>query len=150
MPVIQSQGETTFLRQIIAYADAAERRTLDERIAQAQRDERCVRRAVWLMALLAALAVVGLGYAAVLLPHQLDISRFFSHSMVRAFCALGLAALGCLLVFLALEATYRKRLAERCEECRRLAAKVIESRLGQPQNIPLESTMKGPGWVPER
>jgi hypothetical protein len=142
------QGETAFLRQVIAYVDTAERRTLDERIAQAQRDERCVRRAAWLMALLAALAVAGLGYAAVLLPHHyLDMTRFFSHAMVKAFCALGLAALGCLLVFLPLKAAYAKRLTARCEECRQLAAKVIESRLGQPQKSLREpgSTTQSPG-----
>ncbi len=48
------QRETAFLRQCIHYDDTAERHNLDERLTQAQRDERCVRCAVWLMALLTA------------------------------------------------------------------------------------------------
>ena len=61
------QRETAFLRQCIHYDDTAERHNLDERLTQAQRDERCVRCAVWLMALLTALAMAGLCYSAVFL-----------------------------------------------------------------------------------
>jgi hypothetical protein len=134
MPASNYQGEVTLLRQIVAYDDSTERHQLDARITQAQRDERCVRRAVVLMGLLAVLAAVGLGYAAVLLPHHpLDMSRFFSRLIVQVLCVLGLTALGCLLAFLALDVIYRIRLDARREECRRLATKVIESRLGRPR-----------------
>jgi hypothetical protein len=51
---------------------------------------------------------------------------------VELLFALVLAALGSALAFLALEVVYRKRLEERREQCRRFAARVIESRLGQP------------------
>jgi hypothetical protein len=132
MPTHEYQGETTFLRQVIAYDNTAECHDLDQRITQAQRDTLCVRRAVLVMGLLAASAVVGLGYAAVLFRlHPLDPFRFFSHPLVRFLCALGLTALGCALAFLALGAAYRKRLDERREECRRFAAKLIESRLSR-------------------
>jgi hypothetical protein len=113
---------------VIAYDDTAERQQLDARITQAQRDECCVRRAVAVMALLIGLAVVGLGYAAVLLPQiTLNLSRFFSQPS-----SLGLTALGCAFAFLLLGAVYRWRLGELHGECRRFAARVIASRLGRP------------------
>ena len=62
-----ARKDTAFLKQCIGYDDTAERDRLEERIAQDQRNERCVRRAVWLMALLSALAIAGLCYAAVFL-----------------------------------------------------------------------------------
>jgi hypothetical protein len=133
MPAREYQKETAFLREVIAYDDTAERHQLDARIAQAQRDQCCVRRAVAVMALLIGLAVAGLGYAAVLLPQNtLNLSRFFSQPVVRVICALGLTALGCAFAFLLLGAVYRWRLGELHGECRRFAARVIASRLGRP------------------
>src|SRR5437879_6483326 len=61
----EHQRETAFLRQCILYDDSGEGHKLQESITQLQRNERCVRRAVWLMALLAALAMAGLCYASV-------------------------------------------------------------------------------------
>jgi hypothetical protein len=140
MPAREYQEETTFLRHVIAYDDTSERRQIDERITQAQRDERCVRRAVLVMVWLAALAAAGLMYAAVFFPHHpLDPWRFFSHFIVKFLCAVGLAALACGLSFVALGILYRKRLDERHEECRRFAASVIESRLGRPPASPRSS-----------
>lgn len=133
MPAHEYQKETVFLRAVIAYDDTEERHQLDARIALAQRDQRCVRRAVAVMVLVAGLAVAGLGYAAVLLPQNtLNLSRFFSHPVVRLICALGLTALGCAFAFLILGAVYRWRLERLHAECRRFAARVIASRLGQP------------------
>ena len=133
----EHQRETAFLRQVIAYDDTAERLKLEERITQAQRDENCARRAVWLMVLLTALAAVGLGYAAVLLgdfPHNL--SRFVSHFIVRVSGALGLASLVSLLAFLGVQVGCRKDLGQRREECRRLAIKLLESRVGITRTVP--------------
>jgi len=141
----EQQRETAFLRQLIAYDDTAERHKLEEGITQAQRDERCVRRAVWLMVLLAALAAVGLGYAAVLLgdyPH--NMSRFVTHFLVKGSCVLGLASLISLLGFVGVGAVYRKNLGQRREECRRLAATLLESRLGRPGTVPLPGIVKEP------
>ena len=63
----EHQQQTAFLRQCLLYDDTEERHKLEEKITRLQVDERCVRRAVWLMALFAALAMAGLGYAAVFL-----------------------------------------------------------------------------------
>jgi hypothetical protein len=129
----EHQRDMAFLRRVMAHGDTSERRQLEEEITQAERDERCVRRAVRLMAVLAALATVGLGYAAVLLAdYPGNMPRFATHGLVKVSCALGLASLVSLLAFVALAAVYRKDLGKRREECRRLAAKVLEERLGRP------------------
>ena len=61
------QRQTEFLRRCLLYDESNERHQLAERIRQVQQNERCVRRAMWLMVLLAALAFAGLAYSAVFL-----------------------------------------------------------------------------------
>ena len=130
----EHQKQTAFLRQCLLYDDTGERHELEESITQLQRNERCVRRAVCLMALLVALAMAGLCYSAVVPaddPHNLSqlVTQFDS----KVFCALGLGSLICLVVFTGLGMVHRNKLDQRREECRRLAAKLVESRLGKPR-----------------
>lgn len=132
------QRETAFLRQVILYDHTAERHKLEERITRIQRDGRCVRRAMWLMVLLAALAAAGLGCGAVFsADFPQNLSRFMTQLSSKACCVLGLASLLCLLAFLNLEAGYRQQWGEWREECRRLALRLLESRLDQPRPTPL-------------
>jgi len=139
----EHERDTEFLRQVILYDDTVEHHKLDERITQVERDERCVRRAVWLMTLLAALAVVGLSYSAVLLPDcPQDVARFFTRTIVKVFCVLGLTSLISLLGFAGLAVVYRKELDGRREECRRFATKLLESRLGKPRTKALLGVVK--------
>ena len=128
----EHQRETAFLRQCILYDDTGERHKLEESITQLQRNERCVQRAVWLMVLLAALAMAGLGYAAVFTAdYTLDLLQFTADWITNALCALGAGSLICLLAFTGLGAVYRRELDRRREECRRLATRLMESRLGK-------------------
>jgi hypothetical protein len=141
----EHQKQTDFLRQCLLYDDTGERHKLEERITQLQRDEICVRRAVWLMALFAALAMAGLCYAAVFVPgHPLNLSEYTGLLIIKLFCALGIGSLICLLAFLGLGVVYRKELDQRREECRQLATKLLESRLGKSHTRPL------PGMVKDR
>ena len=133
------QRETAFLRHCILYEDTVERHNLDARLTLALRDERCVRCALWLMALLTALAIAGVCYATVFLtdyPH--NMTRLITPFIVKVFCALGVGSLICMLAFAGLGVVYRKALDQRREECRRLAAKLFESRLGKPLITPLQ------------
>ena len=84
------QNETAFLRHCLRYEGSTEHQALDEKIAQIQRDERCVRGAAWLMALLTAVAIAGLCYSAVFVA---DFPPGKSHFTVKIFGALGLASL---------------------------------------------------------
>ena len=131
------QRETAFLRQCILYDDTEERHRLEAKITQIQRDEICVRRAVWLMALLAALAMAGLGYAAVIMAeYPMNVSQLTMMLPVKALCALGAGSVTCLFAFLGLGVIFRKELDQRLDDCRRLALKALESRVGKPRDLP--------------
>ncbi|HXC97711.1 MAG TPA: hypothetical protein VN048_00110 [Verrucomicrobiae bacterium] len=131
----EHEKETAFLRRCIRYDLSAAGRQLDERITQVQRDERCLRRASWLMAMVAGLAMAGLGYGAVLLddfPGR--ISVFTSLSVIKIFCAVGIGSLICLLAFTGAGLFHRRELSRRRDECRSLVTKLLESHLGEPQS----------------
>ena len=138
----EHQKDTAFLTQIISYDDTDERRVLAEHIVRLQRDERCVRSAVWLMLLVTALALAGIGYGAVFRLHPMNLEQFMTQSGIKMLSALALGSLICVVTFLGLGASYRKELANRRDECRRLAAKFLEARFGAsrgnsiPQRIP--------------
>ncbi len=139
----EHQRETAFLRHCILYDDSAERHRLDEKITRVQRDERCLRRAMWLMALLAGLAVAGLGYGVVFVE---NIFYNTSQLVITIICAVGVGSLFCLLVFVGLGIAYRSNLDQRREECRQLVTRLLASRLGQqPVTTPLRDLRVGNG-----
>src|SRR6185295_15580843 len=119
----EHQKETAFLRQCILYDDSAERHRLEERITRVQSDERCLRRAMWLMALFAGLAVAGLGYGVVFVENVLYNT---SQLVITIICAVGMGSLFCLLVFVGLGIAYRNNLDKRREECRQLVTRMLE------------------------
>lgn len=130
----EHQKQTEFLRQCLLYADTGERHKLEENITQLQRNERCLRRAVSVMALLVALAIAGIGYSAILLTdNPQSMSQTVTQVTGRVFCALGLGSLISLLAFVGLGAANRSQLDRQRDDCRRLAAKLLESRLGTPR-----------------
>ena len=109
------QRHTEFLRHCIRYDESARRQELMEEIVRIQRDTRCVFRAVWLMALLAALVVFGLGYGAILVNNfPDDIPQF----ILNIFSVLTVSWLICILAFAGLGMIYRLKLNRRREECR--------------------------------
>jgi hypothetical protein len=132
----EHQKQTAFLRQCLLYDDTGEHHELEESISQLQRNERCVRRAAWLMAVLVALAMAGLCYSAVVPPDDpQSMSQFVLRFTSKVCCALGLGSLICLVAFTGLGVVHRNKLDQRREECRRLAAKVLESRLGKARAL---------------
>jgi type VI protein secretion system component VasF len=129
----EHQKHTEFLRQCIRYDESATRQELEEGITRVQRDARCVKRAVWLMAILTALVVAGLGYGTVLVA---NFPYNAPQAIVNLIYALGLGALISLVVFAGLGMGYRWKLDQRREECRQKIAKLLESRLGKPVTTP--------------
>jgi hypothetical protein len=125
----EHQRHTEFLRDMIRYGDTDERHKLEGRIAEVQRDARCVKRAAWLMGLFAALGAAGLGYGAAL-QENFPYGEF--GFVARVLCEIGVAAMICLAVFVGLLAVYRTRLNRLREECRQLINKILESQLGKP------------------
>ena len=137
----EHQRNTAFLRQCLLYHEAPERHQLEERLTEMHRNERCVRRAVWLMVLLISLATTGLCYSGIFLTKYPQNQSPF---IVRILCDLGLASLICLMAFLSLGRIFRKELERRREECRRLAMKLMESRSGPPGAPSSPSVVKAP------
>jgi hypothetical protein len=121
--------QTEFLKRCLGYDESARCRELKQEITRIQRDERCVQRAVWLMAVLTALAMAGLGYPAILLA---NFPYSAPQTSVNFFCILGVASLISLLAFFIIGMVYRKMLDQRREECRLLVTKLLEARLGNP------------------
>ena len=140
MVMSEHEKHTEFLRQCIGYDEGARRHELVKRITQVQRDAHCVRRAVWLMAILAALAVAALGYGTVLVD---NFPYNMPHFFVNLIWALGLGSLISLLAFAGLGMVYRRKLDERREECRQRVARLLESRLGKPVTTPLQDDRGG-------
>ena len=127
----EHQRNTEFLTRLISYDETPGRRDLAETIARLQRDARCVRRAVWLMVLLASLAAAGLCYGAIFLVGSVNFSQFTSQFVIKAFSAMGLGSIICLATFGVIDIVYQIRLARHREQCRCLAMKLVESRLSK-------------------
>ena len=127
------QRQTEFLRKCILYDGSKASHTLAEKTKQLQHNERCVGRAVWLMVHMGALALAGLAYLAIFTEDfPQNIHGFMTRFITRIFCVMGLSSLICVTVFLGLQVFYRKELAHRREDCRRLATNLLESRLARP------------------
>jgi putative copper export protein len=123
----RQQQQNDILVRCIHQDSSGELHRGEEQITQAERQERCLRRAVWLMALVTALAAAGLGYSFILLyelpPYQ---TRIINHLLT----VVGLAALISFLAFGAFWILCRHRLAARREEVRRLVMKLLAERSG--------------------
>src|SRR5947209_8371234 len=100
----ERQKETKFLKTLILCDDSDQGRQLQDKIKSAEKDERCVRCAVFLVGLLALLSLSGLGYSAVFVP---QIARFSSHIATRIFCATGLGSVICMGLFVGYWFWYR-------------------------------------------
>jgi uncharacterized BrkB/YihY/UPF0761 family membrane protein len=124
---------TQFLRECIRYDESIRRQELMDEITRIQRDARCVRRAVWLMAILAALTVFGLGYGMILVSNfPNNIPQF----ILNIFNVLAVSWLVCILAFAGLGIVYRWKLDRRREECRQIVTRLLESRLGKSLSTP--------------
>jgi uncharacterized membrane protein YcjF (UPF0283 family) len=122
----EHQKDTEFLRCIIVYADTEEHRELDRRIAQIQRNERCVKRVALGAVLFALAAMVGLAYVEIL---EGNFPYNESQLLSTVLCDLGLASLICLVEFVILLMVYRRRLNKLREECRQSVKKLVEFHL---------------------
>jgi hypothetical protein len=135
------QKHTEFLRECIRYDGSARRQELMEEIVRIQRDARCVRRAVWLMAILLALAAFSYGYGMALINNfPYNIPQF----IINIFCALVISWLISILAFAGLGMVYRWKLDRRREECRQIVTRLLESRLGKTITTPL---LQGTGTI---
>ena len=129
------QKETAFLRECLFHVECAGGDELAERISQIQRDESCLRRAAWLMVVFTLLALVGLGYAAVLAEYPPD--TYSSGLVLNLICALGVGSLIALICFVNLGMVYRRELNQRREHCRQLISRFMGFPGSQSVTTPL-------------
>ncbi len=138
----EHEKHTEFLRQCVLYDESARRQELAEGISQIQREMRCVRRALWLVAILTALVVAGLGYGVILgdnFPYNMP------QFIINIICSFGLGSLISILGFIGLGMLYRQKLNQHRDECRQLVTKLLESRLGKPASTPSRDHHAGGG-----
>jgi hypothetical protein len=129
----EHERETAFLKRCVRFDGSLESNELCDRLGQIQRDERSVRRAWWMMALVTALSLAGVVYGAVFLDDfPFRMSEFGSQFIIKASCGVGIGALICLLVFTVCWLAYRRQLNKRRQECRQLVIRLLESHCGLP------------------
>ena len=138
----EHQKDTEFLRRIIVYDDTEEHRDLEKKIAGVQREERCLQRVALAAALFTLVAIVGLGYTAIL---EENFPYNQSQMVVTVLCDFGLASLICLVGFAVLLLVYRNRLNRLREECRHSVVRLIEVRMGKSQVVVLHDNHFGAG-----
>ena len=115
--------QSVFLKALILHGDADGRSLLQEKMQQAERDELCAWRALWLVSLLAAFSCCGICYSAVLIPEFFQNS---SHIVVKIFSGLGLASVICAIGFLFFWLWCRGVLNRTHEDCRRFVMATLE------------------------
>ena len=117
---------SAFLKALLLHLDREERRQLHDRLAKAEREEECIRRAVFLMVVLLMVSVAGLVYCALLLP---EVFHNPTHLLMRSLSVLGLGSLISQVVFLGYLLWHRTVVTRLHEECRRLILALARSQL---------------------
>jgi|ERR1043166_1492945 hypothetical protein len=129
----EREKQTRFLKELIRTEHCEELEALQSQITKAERDERCIRSAVWLMLVLALLSGAGLGYSAVF------VREFFENAtpvIVKIFSALVLASAICLVGFLGFWFWTREICNRLYEDCRNLIIS-LHRPTPQPPDSPL-------------
>jgi len=131
----EREKQHQFLKELICAENSNQCRELQARILKAERDERCIRSALFLIIVMALLSGAGLGYSAVLVP------EFFENStplVVKIFSILVLACVISLLGFGAFWLWYRGACNRIYNECRNW---IMSLRKNRPANSILHPTV---------
>src|SRR2546427_98345 len=113
----ERQKQIQFLKTLIHREESTECHAICEKIHRAEREERYLRRMIFLLIVLMLLSLASLSYATLFWPEYFrDRSQF----LLRVSSSLGLASLICLLVFTGYWLWQRLLLNALYNECRRL------------------------------
>jgi hypothetical protein len=118
-----------FLRALIMQVDSDERRRLLDNLTKAEREEKCIRRAVFFTLVVLLLSLAGLGYCAILQP---GLFRNPGHPLLRSLLALVLGSLISQAGFLVYLLWHRAVVTRLHEECRRLVLALARTQLTEP------------------
>ena len=122
----EHRKQSEFLKKLVMHDESLANRSICERLASAERNERCLVLACRLVGVIALVAMAGIGYSAVLLPEFFDNT---THVILRFFSALTLGSALCYLVFLGLWFWYRSHTNRIHGECRQVITVMLEARL---------------------
>jgi hypothetical protein len=100
----EHRRQSAFLMGLLEYDGSPETQVLRGQLRSAEHNERCLFSACRSVALIGLVGLLGLGYAAVLLPEFFDSS---SHFLIQFFSALSLGSVICLAVFVGVWLWYR-------------------------------------------
>lgn len=128
----RQQKQNDSLAHCIRHDPTGELHKGEERIQHALREECCLRRAMWFMGFLTALAALGLGFSVVLLY---EVAPYYTRLINHILTVMGLASLISLMAFTAFWIQSRHRLSALREELRRLLIKLLAEQSGA-QNAP--------------
>ena len=120
---LEHETQAAFLKALIAYEDGEESRQLRDSLAEADRERKCLRHAMFLMVTLFILSVAGLGYCALLPPPGFYNS---THFVTMGLSVLGLASLMCQLGFFGYLLWHRSGVDRLHKECRLRVLLLIE------------------------
>jgi len=129
----REQKQNDILAQCIHDDSSGELNHDEERIRYAERQEHCVRRAMWLMALLAAFAALALGYSVILLY---ELPSYQTQLINHVIIVVGLASLTSLLAFAGFWILCKHRLTARRDEERNFILKLLSDRDKKPSKNP--------------
>ena len=124
--MLEHETQAAFLKALIAYEEGEASRQLQDSLAKADRERKCIRHALFLMVTLFILSLAGLSYCALLLP------RIFSnptHFVTKSLSFLGLASLICQLEFFGCLLWHRSAVDRLHKECRRRVLLLVESQI---------------------
>ena len=111
----ERQRQTEFLKELIEAEDCDVCKDLQARIFKAEADEHCIRSAMSRAVTLALLSLLGLGYAIVLAPENVNSGSTFT---VKVLTVLFLASSICLVGFIGFLHSCRRVTNQLYNECR--------------------------------
>lgn len=128
IPVMTRKKPDVFLKTILLPSNHEGCPQSWDNLTNAEREEKCIRRAVFLVAMVLMLSLAGIGYCALLLPEVLRAPHLF----VRLLIGLGLGSLISLVAFLGRWLWHRSVVSHTRAECQRLILEVAQSQLQAP------------------
>jgi hypothetical protein len=123
----RQKNQNDILAHCIRHDSSGELHRGEDRIRHAERQERCLRRAMWLMAILALFATLGLGYSIILLY---ELPAYYARILNHILTVVGLASLASLVVFAGCWLVCRHRLSAQREDVRLVALRLLAERSG--------------------
>jgi len=140
----EHQKQTAFFKAMVQAEDSVDHQELKERILKAERDERCVRRAIAKIVFLMAISLIGCLYTLVMVP---EVIYETNHSLRKVFQILALGTIMSLTTYVCFWVYFRAVLFQVHSDCRRfLMSKVIEP--VRHKEVPSSETSAGLSWAP--